>query len=456
MPSSGAAVTDLNLALDLFAGAGGWSEGLRMLGLRGVGLEWDTNACRTRAAAGHTTIRCDVSAYPTEPWEGEAAGLIASPPCQAWSRAGKGLGLVDQPLVHQAVHDLARGHDTRTELLARCRDGRSLLAAEPMRWLHDLRPEWVSMEEVPDVLPLWKHYAEVLRGWGYSAWCGILNAADYGVPQTRRRAILIASRVRRVTAPEPTHAEVAEEPGMFGPVRARWVSMAEALGWTAGQTVNTRGDRKTAGGNEFSADGPSWALTEKTRSWVLRNGNRPNAAVRAGDEPAPTIAFGNNAARVEWVLRHNCADRDRPRDLDTGRQMTRSPETGEDFCLRFPISNPSPVVTTNTGRWAWERPATTVCSTDRTAPPGHRDRSPAGESRFAGPDTVRITVEEATVLQSFRPDYPWQGSKSKKFLQVGNAIPPLLAAHVVAAAAGSSAIADARQAVAHARGGGRG
>lgn len=398
-------MTDLNLALDLFAGAGGWSEGLRMLGLRGVGLEWDTNACRTRAAAGHTTIRCDVSAYPTEPFTGKAAGLIASPPCQAWSRAGKGLGLVDQPLVHQAVHDLAHGRDTRAELLARCRDGRSLLAAEPMRWLHDLRPGWVSMEEVPDVLPLWRHYAEVLRRWDYSVWCGVLNAADYGVPQTRRRAILIASRVRRVTAPEPTHAEVAEEPGMFGPVRARRVSMAEALGWAAGQTVNTRGDRKTSGGNDFSADGPSWALTEKTRSWVLRNGNQPNAAIRASDEPAPTMAFGNNAARIEWVHR---------------------------------------------------RPATTVCSTDRIAPPGHRDRSPTGESQFASPDTVRITVEEAAVLQSFRADYPWQGSKSKKFLQVGNAVPPLLAAHVVAAATGSSAIADARQTVAHALGGSRG
>src|SRR5690606_40154461 len=108
------------------------------------------------------------------------------PPCQAWSRAGKRGGLADQPLVHQAVHDLARGRDTRAELLAQCRDERSLLAAEPMRWLYDLRPEWVCMEEVPDVLPLWKQYALYLQQWGYSTWAGVLNAADYGVPQTRR------------------------------------------------------------------------------------------------------------------------------------------------------------------------------------------------------------------------------------------------------------------------------
>ncbi|HVE26561.1 MAG TPA: DNA cytosine methyltransferase, partial [Sporichthya sp.] len=154
-----------DLIVDLFAGPGGWSEGIRQhLGLRDVGLEWDWSACRTRAAAGHTTIQCDVSQYPTAPFKGRVKGAIKSPPCQAWSRAGKGLGLLDQPLVHQAVHDLSQGRDTRAVLLTACKDPRSLLAAEPMRWLYDLRPEWTAMEEVPDVLPLWKQYAEVLRG----------------------------------------------------------------------------------------------------------------------------------------------------------------------------------------------------------------------------------------------------------------------------------------------------
>ena len=62
------------------------------------------------------------------------------------------------------------------------------LLAEPMRWLAGLRPGWVCLEEVPDVLPLWKQYALYLQQWGYNTWTGVLNAADYGVPQTRKRA----------------------------------------------------------------------------------------------------------------------------------------------------------------------------------------------------------------------------------------------------------------------------
>jgi len=407
--------------IDGFAGPGGWSEGLRILGLRDIGLEFDTAACRTRVAAGHLAIQCDVSQYPTAPFKGKSRGQIWSPPCQAWSRAGKRGGLADQPLVHQAVHDLAHGRDTRAELLAQCKDERSLLAAEPMRWLYDLRPEWVCMEEVPDVLPLWKQYAVYLQQWGYSVWVGVLNAADYGVPQTRQRAILIASRARKVTAPEPTHAK-APELDLFGDCLQPWVSMADALGWGATQRVAptvTAGGGKTGGAEPFPSQARQALLKEQERgAWALRNGTQKNACTRDLDEPAGTLFFGGRCNDVSWVLRN-------------GNQPNAA--------IR-PVEEPAPTMAfgNNSARieWVQQRPATTVCATNRIAPPGHRNRDAGGESQFASPDTVRITVPEAAVLQSFRPDYPFQGTKTKCFEQVGNAVPPLLAAHVVSAATG--------------------
>lgn len=70
----------------------------------------------------------------------------------------------------------------------------------------------------------------------------------------------------------------------------------------------------------------------------------------------------------------------------------------------------------------------------RLAAPGHRDRA-GGEPQF-GPDSVRLTIQEALVLQSFPAGHPVQGSMTAQFRQVGNAVPPLLAAHVIAAATG--------------------
>ncbi|GGK28300.1 DNA methylase [Streptomyces camponoticapitis] len=404
------------MILDLFAGPGGWSHALTVLGVRDIGLEWDPWACRTRVAAGQLTVRTDVAMYPVWPFTGRTYGLIASPPCQAWSMAGKRLGLLDQPLVHQAVADLAQGRDTRERLLASCRDERSLLAAEPMRYLAALnrhgQPEWVAMEEVPDVLPLWKQYAAILRHWGFSVWTGILNAADYGVPQTRRRAILLASRVRTAEPPEPTHAQAAEPESLFGPGREQWVSMATALGWGAtdrpvptvcagggpggGPEPFPSGSRKTltdardrgtwtprATGSPSSPqrEDPGQPAPSGTRdnppvgrpataeahrwSWSLRSNNQANATIRSLSEPAGTLFFGHRANECVWV----------PEPSETRR---------------------------------------------------------ADVGQLVVPESIRITAREAGLLQTFPADYPWAGNKGQQFSQIGNAVPPLLAAHLLA------------------------
>jgi DNA (cytosine-5)-methyltransferase 1 len=100
------------------------------------------------------------------------------------------------------------------------------------------------------------------------------------------------------------------------------------------------------------------------------------------------------------------------------------------------------------GGWPDERPATTVAGDPRVFPPGHKvnaddlahgrggqKRSGAGHTDGTARDAaVRVSVHEAAVLQSFPADWPWQGSRTSQFQQVGNAIPPHLARAILQAA----------------------
>lgn len=240
----GAGTAGGDLIVHPFAGIG-WSEALRGFGLADTGLELAEAACRTRAGAGHRTIRCDVAQYPTAPFRGRAWGSIFGPPCPPFGKSGKKLGLIDLPLVIEAIDNLAAGHDTRAEHGAACLDPRSILTAEPMRWIRDLEPEWVLMEQVPSVLPVWEHYAAILRARGYSAATGVLDAAGFGLGSHRPRAVFAASRVRDVVLPAPTHGGLGQPP---------LVSMAEVIGWGYTQrpapTV-TSGGTSTGGAEPF-------------------------------------------------------------------------------------------------------------------------------------------------------------------------------------------------------------
>lgn len=279
------------MILDLFAGPGGWDEGLRMVGRRDVlGIELDEDACATAEAAGHDRWRMDVRRFEPAQFPSVVEGIIASPPCQPFSENGRRGGLADP---------------------------RGELVHEAMRIVDAMRPQWVTFEQVKTVLPIWREHVQTLRSWGYSAWCAVIDAANYGVPQNRLRAVLVARRDGvQADLPAETHS------------RLHWVSQGAALGWPTDWHVNTGLDWKKGQPRESAQKIPS---------------------VR----PAATIT-------------------------------TRS-----------------------VGQWRVYRSAT---------------------------DYRGLAENEAGILQSFPADYPWQGpTQLARATQIGNAVPPLMAAHILAA-----------------------
>lgn len=191
---------------DLFAGPGGMDVAARALGVPSVGVEWDDDAVATRLAAGLKTEHGDVAQYgPADLPESDT--LAGGPPCQGFSVAGKGEGRKRLDLIHRRIEFMAARKMPPMELLTAL-DERSALVLEPLRWILEAKDmgqpyRAVVLEQVPQARHVWKAYAEILRAEGYAVAYGVLNAEQYGVPQTRRRAVLLARRDGDVALPAP-------------------------------------------------------------------------------------------------------------------------------------------------------------------------------------------------------------------------------------------------------------
>lgn len=228
------------MIVDLFAGCGGSDLGLRTLGLDPIGFEVNTVACETRKAAGFKTVQTDLDTYPP-PTPGKIDGIWASPPCKDHSYAGS--KVYGRGKTGQLIHVITE-------------------------WVERSRPRWVVCENVPMARYDWVEHVAFYETLGYKTWHGVVNCADLGLPQTRKRAILVASLDRQPFEPEinrrENHISMIEA---LGPEYEGW-SLDRRAGYVDG--VPTRRQLTT------TLPCPSITVSAGAKyQWVWRRANEP-------------------------------------------------------------------------------------------------------------------------------------------------------------------------------------
>jgi DNA (cytosine-5)-methyltransferase 1 len=176
-------------AVDLFCGAGGLTHGLESVGVEVVCGYDIEKACEYAYETNNKSrfINKDVSLVSAEEvkasFEGAAVSLLAGcAPCQPFSRYTSGRDITSDkkwPLMYQFA-----------------------------RLINEVQPKIVTMENVPDVVrhSVYTDFVSNLESQGYFVWADKVFCPEFGIPQERRRHVLLASKLGRISLIEPTHS----------------------------------------------------------------------------------------------------------------------------------------------------------------------------------------------------------------------------------------------------------
>lgn len=334
--------------IDLFAGVGGMSLGFEQAGFNVVlANEYDkeiANAYRNNHA-GTKMVVGDITALNLDETFGAYAGkidvIIGGPPCQGFSQKGQ----------RKTIHD-----------------ERNFLFKYYVKVVELVHPKYFVMENVPNLLTAENGYfrkeiAELFNGMGYNLTSGVLNAADYGVPQNRRRAVIIGKRDG--DAPElPIKAE-------------KRVTIWDAIGDLAYLESGEGQEEQQYAENPIS----DYAKNLRGDMKVLHN----HVATKHSKIALERLA----------LIPPNCG-----KEVLPDEHLTKSIYSGT--WSRMIKDDISVTITTR-----FDTP-----SSGRFTHP-YLNRA--------------ITVREAARIQSFPDSFIFTGTKSSQMKQVGNAVPPRLA-----------------------------
>ena len=462
MPSS-LPPPDSPIFLDRFSGAGGLSLGLRSAGFTSLGaFEWDPVASESyRMNFGKAIGTCsgfgpkegDLSRINPREIAAKLGGrrldlLSAGPPCQGFSRVGRGKlndlkGLAD-----------AFRHDPRNKLYKKV-----------LTLVDALRPRIVLLENVGGILHLSGTnmaavICEALANIGYSPRYAVLNAAWYGVPQSRERVFILAVDqdlcfdLPPCLFPSRTHRYRPGRGSLSGPGK---LGLNDPYYFPNQELPQVPSARKAVSCRQALGDLP--AFTQHLDFLDPRDGRpaiKGYRSLRSEHGPMPyrlppsratayqklMRGIEGDSLESERVLDHFC--RWVPRDFKTFKLM----EEGDCYPQALKIARdrhnkalarwkaqkgrrgPKPLPSAFIPPYRddqfdekWKKLFQNKPSWTITA---HLGRDTYSHIHYDSNQARAITPREAARLQSFPDTWQFAGNTGEMFRQIGNAVPPLL------------------------------
>ena len=343
-------------AIDLFCGAGGLSTGLKKSGFRlCLGVDIDEKALKTYKCNLKRTkvLKEDIKKVTGEKIT-ELTGikrrdnflLAGCPPCQGFSSLGK-----------------RDANDEKNELVY-----------EYIRIIKELEPSFILMENVPGMSTgvgkkIFKNVVKELEE-NYHVEYATLNAADFGVPQIRKRLVLHGIRndvydnlgldkEKQKILPKPTHSKEKKKG------YRKWVTVRKAI-----------------------FDLPILGAGESYDDNIIKNHKARSLSETNIERLQEIRLHGGNREMISEELQLECHKKENVSYTDT-----------------YGIIDP-------------DKPAPTITSGCTIISKG----------RYCHPTQNRgLSIREAARLQSFDDKFEFQGNMGEMSLQIGNAVPPKLA-----------------------------
>ncbi|MBD1216276.1 MAG: DNA cytosine methyltransferase [Aphanizomenon sp.] len=367
-----------NKTIDLFSGAGGLTTGFHLAGFETLcAIDSNKKALATyqhnypNTKVIHQDIR---EVNPSELRHNlglereQLKAIIGGPPCQGFSR--------NIPAEYRYIDD-----------------PQNQLYKSFLNFVKEFKPLYVIMENVPEILTAYQglfkyQITNQLESLGYKVISSSLNAAKYGVPQTRSRAFFIASLERLIVLPNPTHND---------------------------------DDIKVKSKHKESSYQINLLKSNSSRIVTVKDAIGDLPELNAGQKYDEDRYPSDPQTSYQTLIRHNSSKITNhiARALSS-IQMSRVKllKEGQDARNLPPELAPKKHYSGAYGRLYWDQPAKTIT----------RWVFHPGSGRFFHPTQDRtITIREAARLHSYPDTFHFLGTYTEMASQIGESVPPLLA-----------------------------